>query len=169
MRDKFLKVLNNSGFIAKIINPYMSELLQKFIDKFDDFFIKCEGIKGCAENILEALPTNKKLEDKICIATFENENITSFIDLILEYPEKDTITIGYLLVNPEMRGKNIGSTIVKLLNECAIAENYFRLRCIVQENNQNALNFWQKNGFRIELENTNALNIKEFVLERDLI
>jgi len=158
MRDKFLKVLNNSGFIAKIINPYMSELLQKFIDKFDDFFIKCEGIKGCAENILEALPTNKKLEDKICIATFENENITSFIDLILEYPEKDTITIGYLLVNPEMRGKNIGSTIVELLNECAIAENY-----------QNALNFWQKNGFRIELENTNALNIKEFVLERDLI
>ncbi|MCQ9210571.1 GNAT family N-acetyltransferase [Granulicatella seriolae] len=64
-------------------------------------------------NDMKALPPTKEYKDKYYIGFFEEENLIAVIDLIAEFPNKDTMYIGFFMVGNEYSGKNIGSMIIK--------------------------------------------------------
>lgn len=124
--------------------------LQSFLDQFDDFFLTCEGVKGDAEALLTACPPTKNIhDDKIVLGLYDKGILWGLVDLIQNYPETGTWTIGYLLIAPTKQSHGLGRNIIQELSKTLQQTNDLKLRCVVQEQNPRALAFWQKNGFVI--------------------
>lgn len=124
--------------------------LQVFLGLFDDFFLLCEGVKGLSEDLLTACPPSKNLaQDKLVLGVYKAQELIGLIDLIQDYPERGTWTIGYLLVHPQYRLFGYGQRLVEKLAAVLLENGATKMRCIVQEQNPRALRFWQKCGFGI--------------------
>ncbi len=156
--------------IKKIDKNNLDEL-QKFLNYFNDFFILCEGVTGSAEDILLACPASKEITEKLCLGAFEEGELIGFIDLIRNYPFQQILTIGYLLVHPSCRTLGIGTNLVNALSSWATEQGFTKIRVGVQKQNPKALNFWQKNGFKITktiIEHLGIRTSETDVLERNL-
>ncbi len=102
------------------------------------------------ENInegLKALPPNKTYEDKYYIGFFEDEKLVAVMDLICKYPDDETAFLGFFMMSSEYQKKGIGTFIISDCINYLKSIQYKKVRLgYVKENNQ-ARNFWQKNGF----------------------
>ncbi|STX81617.1 Acetyltransferase (GNAT) family [Legionella busanensis] len=86
--------------------------------------------------------------------------------LIANYPENSTWTIGYLLIHPNYQRQGLGAQFFHVLEQ-AISPN--KMRCVVQEQNGQALKFWQTLGFKVvglEQSKLGQLVNKTFVVEK---
>ncbi|WP_165475018.1 GNAT family N-acetyltransferase [Legionella yabuuchiae] len=150
----------------RLLSADNQDEIQKFIRLFDDFFELCEGEKGSAEVIFSACPPSKNIrEDKFVLGVYDQNILIGILDIIRDYPEKEIWTIGYLLIHPNYRNQRIGSCLIRDLRHSL---QKITLRCIVQEQNMKALNFWKSNGFTIVNQRkeklgqiTNTINILE--------
>ena len=96
---------------------------------------------------MAALPPKKTADDKYYVGYFDRHGLAAILDLILEYPNKDTAFIGFFMTDASIQNKGIGSTIITDL--CAylsgIGIPYIRLGWV--KGNPQAEHFWHKNGF----------------------
>lgn len=95
-------------------------------------------------------------EDTICgFTSYNAHNIgisqsgeaVSFLNILVGYPDADTLYIGLLLVDDRFKRQSVGTSVVKALITLAAECKFKNLRLSVQENNINGLNFWKKLGF----------------------
>ena len=121
--------------------------IQVFLALFEDFFMTCENTLPDAQELLKTHPPEKDPRlDKGVFGFYEKGHLFGFVDLVKDYPQDGTWTIGYLLVHPHYRRKNKGTSLVKAL-ENLTSDGARILRCIVQKENPGAHSFWHKNGF----------------------
>lgn len=81
------------------------------------------------------------------IGISQNGQSVSFLSVLEEYPDVDTLYVGLLLVDEKFQRKSIGSLIMKALLSVATDMNFKKIELSVQENNISGLNFWGKIGF----------------------
>ena len=96
---------------------------------------------------IRALPAGKDYNDKYYIGFFEKETLVAIMDLILDYPTKDTAFIGLFMMDFEYQNKNIGS---KIISECAKhlkILGFHKIRLGVDKENPQSNAFWKKNSF----------------------
>ena len=96
---------------------------------------------------IRALPVGKDYNDKYYIGFFEKETLVAIMDLILDYPTKDTAFIGLFMMDFEYQNKNIGS---KIISECAKylkILGFHKIRLGVDKENPQSNAFWKKNSF----------------------
>ena len=148
--ESFCQEMRDLGLEIKRLGHADTDNLQRFLALFEDFFLLCEGVKGSAEDLLETCPSSKNVaQDKLVLGVYKNQELIGLIDLIQDYPEKGTWTIGYLLVHPQYRSSGYGRIFVEGLAAVLLVCGATKLRCIVQEQNPRALRFWQKCGFDV--------------------
>ncbi|WP_147285965.1 GNAT family N-acetyltransferase [Legionella busanensis] len=136
-----------NDFEVKLLTQNSLQELQAFIDLFNDFFQLCEGKKGSAAGILTACPPTKDIQqDKFVLGFYQKEHLLGLIDLIANYPQNSTWTIGYLLIHPSYQRQGLGAQFFHVLEQ-AISPN--KMRCVVQEQNERAFKFWQTLGFKM--------------------
>lgn len=102
------------------------------------------------ESILEdmrALPLEKSMDDKYYVGFFEKSELVAIMDLILDYPKKDTAFIGLFMLNAQYQGKGIGSRIMDEVIACLTENEYKEIRLGVDKGNPQSYAFWTKNGF----------------------
>ena len=102
------------------------------------------------ESILEdmrALPLEKSMDDKYYVGFFEKSELVAIMDLILDYPKKDTAFIGLFMLNAQYQGKGIGSRIMDEVIACLTGNKYKEIRLGVDKGNPQSYAFWTKNGF----------------------
>ena len=102
------------------------------------------------ESILEdmrALPLEKSMDDKYYVGFFEKRELVAIMDLILDYPKKDTAFIGLFMLNAQYQGKGIGSRIMDEVIACLTENEYKEIRLGVDKGNPQSYAFWTKNGF----------------------
>ena len=102
------------------------------------------------ESILEdmrALPLEKSMDDKYYVGFFEKRELVAIMDLILDYPKKDTAFIGLFMMNAQYQGKGIGSQIMDEVIACLTENEYKEIRLGVDKGNPQSYAFWTKNGF----------------------
>ena len=96
---------------------------------------------------MNALPPQTTYDDKYYIGYFEGEKLVAVMDLILNFPNKETAFIGFFMMNKKFQGRGFGTTIVK---ECFCTlkeEGYSHVQLGFAKGNPQSEAFWMKNGF----------------------
>ncbi len=131
----------------RLLSADSLDKIQEFIQLFNEFFELCEGEKGSAAEILLSCPSSKNINvDKFALGIYKQNTLIGLLDMIRDYPEKNCWTIGYFLIHPDYRNQGIGTLLIRDLQH---ALQKITLRCVVQKQNEKALNFWKRNRFII--------------------
>ena len=95
---------------------------------------------------LKKLPPKKTLKDKFYIGFYEEDKLIAVMDLILAYPNEETIFIGFFMVEKSFQKKGIGSLIIQEVLSY-LSQEYTFVRLGYVQNNQQSESFWLKNHF----------------------
>lgn len=112
---------------------------------------------------MEALPPGKDYDDKFYVGFFENEFLVSVMDLILDYPIKETAFIGLFMTDIQYQHQGISSKIINEIVHCLRALGYKKIRLGVDKGNPQSYSFWSKNGFKT------IKTDKYILMERDIL
>ncbi len=119
-------------------------------------------------NDMKALPLNKELKDKYYLGFFEIDKLVAIMDLILEFPNKDTLFIGFFMVDKEYCGQGIGSNIIEDCLKEFKQQGYTFVRLGYMKGNMQSKAFWKKCQFVNTGIETNNNQGTVVVLERKL-
>lgn len=96
---------------------------------------------------MQALPPGKVLEDKYYLGFWEDANLLAVMDLILKYPNNNTVFIGFFMMHADKQGEGIGSEIIKEV--CTYLKKEFSfIRLGYVKGNKQSESFWIKNSFQ---------------------
>ena len=117
---------------------------------------------------MKALPPGTTYEDKYYIGFYEEDNLVAVMDLILNFPNKETAFIGFFMMNKAFQGKGLGTEIIKECSMCLKEDGYQYIRLGFAKGNPQSEAFWRKNGF----ERTGVEDVQErytvVVLQKEL-
>lgn len=143
-----IKLLSNT-FDVRRLNIEDTELIYNLSCKnriyyqFHPPFVTRESI----QEDIRALPPGKDYSDKYYVGFFKKETLLAIMDLILEYPAKDTAYIGLFMMNFEYQNKNLGSKIISESAKYLKILGFHKIRLGVDKENPQSNAFWKKNGF----------------------
>lgn len=96
---------------------------------------------------MKALPPGTTYDDKYYMGFYEGDSLVAVMDLILNFPDRETAFVGFFMLSYGFQGKGLGTQIVKdcfgSLKECGY--RYLRLGFV--KGNPQSEAFWVKNGF----------------------
>ena len=96
---------------------------------------------------MNALPPRITYDDKYYIGYFEGEKLVAVMDLILNFPNKETAFIGFFMMNTAYQGKGVGTEIFEECCKKLAEEKYQYIRLGFAKGNPQSEAFWIKNGF----------------------
>lgn len=97
---------------------------------------------------MKALPPRTTDEDKYYIGYFKDGCLVAVMDLILNFPNRETAFIGFFMMNKEFQGRGIGTEIINECCLCLKGEGYQHIRLGFAKGNPQSEAFWSKNGFK---------------------
>ncbi len=96
---------------------------------------------------MTALPPGKTADDKFYIGYFDDDKLIAVMDLILGFPEADTVYIGFFMTEVSVQGKGVGSLIISELSRFVSSCGYAKMQLGWVQGNPQPEHFWHKNGF----------------------
>ena len=95
---------------------------------------------------MQIVPDGKTPEDKYYLGLWEKECLIAVLDLIWQYPNRETAFIGFFMMNMDMQGQGFGSRIIEEV--CNYLKEHFSfIRLGYVKGNEQSEHFWIKNGF----------------------
>ena len=105
------------------------------------------------ENIKEiftALPPNITMKDKYFLGIYENNKLIGILDLITNFPAKNSVYIGLFMLDINVQNKGIGSVIINKICIFLKKRRFNNIELAYIEDNIQAKNFWLKNNFLLK-------------------
>ena len=103
------------------------------------------------ENILYELHENPVANVWVIELEIESQNIKSVVGFCDYWHTFDSATIAQIAVHPHLQRKQLGSAMMdEIINDC-YAKKVQTLTLEVRANNEKAINFYLKHGFKKEL------------------
>lgn len=97
---------------------------------------------------LEALPPGKSKRDKYYLGAYGPDGrLEAVLDLVIGYPDPDTVWIGFFMLDAVFQGRGLGSQIISELLEALAGYGFRRAALGVVSGNPQSEAFWAKNGF----------------------
>ena len=117
---------------------------------------------------MEALPPNKRYEDKHYIGFFQKNELVAVMDLIEDYPRKGTALIGFFATDPCVQGKGVGTGIISDCVSYLRELGFEKVRLGIDNGNPQSRAFWTKNQFQLTGEEVPNEISSYFMMERTL-
>lgn len=146
----------SNSFIVRKLNKDDVDIIYDMSCK-NDIFYQYHPPFVTKESILkdmQALPPGKSYEDKFYVGFFERESFVAIMDLILDYPVKETAFIGLFMTNTQYQKKGVGSNIISEIAACLKSSGFRKIRLGVDKGNPQSYAFWSKNNFKVIQEDT---------------
>jgi ribosomal protein S18 acetylase RimI-like enzyme len=127
--------------------------LQALVEACGDYYQLVYGQpapKSEAELLMAELPRGKTLADKFMFGIFERTQLTGVVDLVRDFRRVREWYLGLLLLEPATRQRGRGTMVLEEVLSWLRGEGADSLRLAVAEQNQRALRFWQRHGFRLD-------------------
>lgn len=118
-----------------------------------------EPTHATVKNAFQLLPSGFPRERKKFLLIYEGPVAVAVSDLLIGFPEKDTLMIGFLLVGPKGRGH--GTRIVEEIMQRFAAAEINKVRIGVLEENLRAFRFWKQSGFVVKEKKMTAVDSKQ--------
>lgn len=96
---------------------------------------------------MAALPQKKASGDKYYVGYFDGHRLLAVMDLIMEFPDKDTAWLGFFMTDVAVQNKGVGSAIISDLCTYLSGTGISCVRLGWVRGNPQAEHFWRKNGF----------------------
>lgn len=75
--------------------------------------------------------------------------LVAIMDLIDGYPDEDCTYIGFFMMNKEIQGKGLGSSIISEALDYLKSIGFTSCRLAIDKDNPQSNHFWKKNGFEV--------------------
>ena len=119
--------------------------------------------------VISTLPDGTSPGDKYFLGFYNADDVlVAVMDLITGYPEADDAFIGWLMVDGEMQGRGIGSGIFADVRAAMKAAGYDYMALAVVKENEEALKFWEDQGFKVKEESVSTDGYQVYVLDRGI-
>lgn len=123
--------------------------VQALVERCADYYTLVYGAPAGPDEgakLLAELPPGRSLEDKFFFAV-EGGGV---LDVVRDYRESSEWYLGLMLFPPEARGFGFGTQALDRLIGWIKPQGARRLRLAVAEQNQGAVRFWERHGFRFD-------------------
>ena len=117
---------------------------------------------------MAALPPGKTKRDKFFLGYFEKENMIAILDLIMGYPDKNTVYIGLFMTDIKIQGQGIGTKIIEEVCDYLNKIDIQRSEQALVKGNTQSEKFWNKNNFEFIRETSSNAAEHVIVAERVL-
>lgn len=164
--------------VQKLSGKYMVRQLRK--NDINEIYELCIGnflyyeycpplvSKESIREDMATLPPGKELSDKYYLGFYSRGKLVAVLDLIVGYPQEDTIFIGFFMTDVSCQKRGIGSEIISELCD-ELKENHFRsVRLAWVKGNPQAEHFWLKNQF-IKIKETTSTAAEKVILAERLL
>ena len=99
--------------------------------------------------IITEVPEGVSVKCKHFVGFYNADDVlVAVMDLITGYPESDDAFIGWLMVDGDLQGKGVGSGIFADVRAAMKAAGYDYMSLAVIKKNEEAIKFWESQGFR---------------------
>lgn len=126
------------------------DIVEELCKKCSDYFIlsgETLPSKDDVSALFTDLPPNKNFEDKFFLGIYKSDKLIGIIDIVRDYPTISEWTIGLLLLEPEERGRGLGTVIHEALVKWSKSLGAKRFRIGVINDNDRAFKFWSNLGY----------------------
>ena len=96
---------------------------------------------------MEALPPRKTYADKFYVGFYRESELVAVMDLILDYPRPGTAFIGFFMMNMDLQGRGIGTSVIQQNLSCFKGLGYKSVQLGIDKGNPQSEAFWTKCGF----------------------
>ena len=126
--------------------------LQVVIESDEGFALRVTGHPpgpADAQSTLLLVPEGRSPEDKAPFVVWASDELVGVLDLLLRYPDEETVYIGLLLIDRARQGQGIGTAAYQALERDLLPRWPWarRLRLSVVRTNEQVLGFWRRLGF----------------------
>ena len=70
------------------------------------------------------------------------------VDYLTDYPDKNTVLIGFFIIKNDKQKEGIGTKIFRYLENSFKDKNFLKIRIGVLVDNKIGLSFWKKQNFK---------------------
>ena len=135
-------------------------------------YYKQLGIKHTMRNLTDItseFDEGNNAEKTNFVGFYDIDNkLIAILDLITDYPQTNDAYIGWFLVDAEKQRQGIGSQLFADIRSTIKAQGYNHLQLRLQEDNLQAIDFWEKQGFKLSDKKTQINNKTMVYMERNL-
>lgn len=104
-------------------------------------------IEDCIEDI-KAVPPGKDLDSKSYVSLYKDNKCICIIDFIVNYPQEKTGYIGLFILDNDIHGTGLGTSILNQLTSACIHFGLKRIELGCYKTNEIGFSFWSKKGFQ---------------------
>ena len=140
-RIKLISVSNNE-LKNEALNIYLKN--DYYFSKISDASQNISNIEEDIETIPDGVHKNQKNYKLISF----NDEILGVVDYLTDYPEKNTVLIGLLIIKDDKQKQGLGTKIFRYLENSFKNKNFLKIRIGVLVDNQIGLSFWKKQNFK---------------------
>ena len=134
--------VNNDKLKNEALNIYLKN--DYYFSKISD---NLPNISAVEEDI-KAIPNGvQKNQKNYSLISFNNE-ILGIVDYLTDYPEKETILIGFFIVKNDKQKQRLGTKIFRYLEKSFKNKKFLKIRIGVLVDNEIGLSFWKKQNFK---------------------
>lgn len=141
------------SYLGKKLAAEDENIIQKLLERCANFFYFMTGLPlppSAVSDLLKALPEGKDARDKLVIGVFEKQqHLIGIINIIKNFQEPRDWYVKLMLLEPEQRGKGIGTKVYKAFEQWALESGAKQILLSVVEENERAYRFWRKRGFEM--------------------
>ena len=154
--------VNNDKLKNEALNVYLEN--NYYFSKISD---NPPSISNVEEDI-EVIPNGVQKNQKNYRLISFNDQILGVVDYLTDYPEKDTILIGFFIIKNDKQKQGLGTKIFRYLEKLFRNKKFLKIRIGVLVNNEIGLSFWKKQNFK-EIERKFEKSEKEvIVMEKEI-
>lgn len=133
------------------VRPIVEEDLIQVLELYQGnlfFFRHCppEPSLASIQEDIRRLPDGKSQSDKYYLGFWEKEKLVAVMDFVYDYPNEETVFIGFFMVNSSCQGMGIGSRIIQE-TFVYFSRSFRKVRLAYVKTNPQAKHFWEKQGF----------------------
>jgi ribosomal protein S18 acetylase RimI-like enzyme len=133
-------------------DPEELAALQRIFESDEDFAVRVTGHPpgpADAQSTLMFVPEGKSPDDKAVFGVWAGDELVGILDLLLRYPDDETLYLGLLLIDRDRQGQGIGAAACQALERDLLPRWPWvrRLRLGVVRTNDQVLGFWRRLGF----------------------
>jgi ribosomal protein S18 acetylase RimI-like enzyme len=133
-------------------DPEELAALQRVMESDEDYALRITGHPpgpADAQSTLMFVPEGTFPDDKAPFGVWLGDELVGILDLLLRYPDVQTVYLGLLLIDRAHQGRGVGTAAFQALERDLLPRWPWarRLRLSVVRTNDQTLGFWRRLGF----------------------